>query len=297
VGESLSGAIREPLTGLGMWDGFLRSGAVPGYEIRAAWGDAEPTPLSSVFRPHGAMWHVDRARFDADLRDQARRRGCTLRHYQRLGDIRRAGGTWQLDVDGETLEARFLIDATGRCRALSRRLGARARCDDRLVAMVTRVPRNHDASFAHAMVVEATPYGWWYASPVPGGHVLAVLTDADLLREARPHLQPLRPVSAGSAVLDTTGQNAWLATGDAAASHDPLCGFGVHRALSNGMRAGDAVAEHLRTGRIAPLDAYRAHCREQYERYLDGLREHYSAEGRWPEAPFWARRRRVLAHV
>ena len=74
------------------------------------------------------------------------------------------------------------------------------------------------------MLLQATPFGWWYAAPVPGGHVLVLFTDADLAPiELR---RRLRPAAANSAFTDTEGAQGWLAVGDACASHDPLCGWG-----------------------------------------------------------------------
>jgi hypothetical protein len=117
-------------------------------------------------------------------------------------------------------------------------------------------------------------------------------TDADLASPGLRHR--LRPTAANSAFTDTDGAQGWLAVGDACASHDPLCGWGVHRALANGLVAGDAIASLLATGDSGPVLKYRRRCREQYDRYLHGLTRHYSLERRWPAAPFWARRHRPI---
>jgi hypothetical protein len=59
--------------------------------------------------------------------------------------------------------------------------GPRPRVHDRLVALTAALRRNRDKEFDHAMVIEATLHGWRYAAPVPNGHVLAFLTDSDLV--------------------------------------------------------------------------------------------------------------------
>jgi flavin-dependent dehydrogenase len=138
------------------------------------------------------------------------------------------------------------------------------------------------------MLIVATPFGWWYAAPTPKGHVLALFTDADLASgELR---RSLRPVAANSAFTQMEVEQGWLPVGDACASHDPLCGWGVHRAMTNGLLAADAIDEFLVTGRSCRLKDYQQHCYEEYERYLEGLTARYSIERRWPNAPFWARR-------
>ncbi len=294
VGETFSGAICVPLTTLRMWDAFYSAGHVRGYEIHAAWGTAEPRASNTIFRPHGHSWHVDRARFDHDLRDAAALGGCIIQPYHKLIDVRREGSMWEVRLDeGTQLHARFLVDATGRSCTLGRRLGASRRHFDRLVAFVTRVPRNPDPSYGNAIIVEATQDGWWYAAPVPDAHVIAYLTDRDLVSSSLKHAG-LRSVAANSALTDVEVQSGWLPVGDAFAAHDPLCGWGVVRALNNGIRAADAILAFLQTSNQSPLEAYRTHCIDQFEHYLEGLAQQYSLEGRWPTSTFWARRIRVL---
>ena len=115
-----------------------------------------------------------------------------------------------------------------------------------------------------------------------------MLTDADLAPvEVR---RRLRPVAANSVVTRLHGEQGWLPVGDAYASHDPLCGWGVHRALANGLLAADAIDSFLGSGDATRLADYRHHCEQQYERYLQGLVTYYSLERRWPTSPFWERR-------
>jgi 2-polyprenyl-6-methoxyphenol hydroxylase-like FAD-dependent oxidoreductase len=144
-----------------------------------------------------------------------------------------------------------------------------------------------------SMMIEATPFGWWYAAPTPRGHVVAMFTDADL---APPEVRRrLRPVAANSAFMHVEAGQGWLPVGDAFASHDPLCGWGVHRALSNGLVLADALDAHLSRGHTASLEDYRQLCRQQYQRYLAGLTRRYSIERRWPSAPFWQRRQHIAS--
>ncbi len=297
VGETFSNAIRAPLEELGLWDRFAVAGHGRGYEIRSVWGGPHMVGQNALFDPQGARWHVDRGRFDRDLREEALRRGCALRRYARLGPVRRESDCWTIALgnDVPTLRARFLVDATGRRCALGRRLGARRRRFDRLVALVALVARNPDAAYAHAIVVEARPGGWWYASPVPRGHALAYLTDRDLVPAGFAARAGLRIVAADSTLIEPGTQTHWLAAGDAYAAHDPLCGWGVTRALRNGIHAADAIREFLEHDTPSSLEAYHAARRAEFDEYLDGLVRHYSREERWAEAPFWTRRSHELA--
>ena len=286
-GESFTGAIRGPLATLGLWRRFCAAGHVAGFEQRSAWGEAGVA--DSIFHPYGQSWHVDRDRFDADLRTAVAERGIAIRRYARLDELRRdhSAGTWHVGYDGgSVIAAPYLVDATGRAAALGRRLGVRPQLHDRLVALTALVPRN--PAFDHAMAIATTAAGWWYAAPVPQGHVLAFFTDSDLVPQRL--AQRMRTVPASSAFTTTRGRDGWLAVGDACAAHDPLCGWGVHRALANGIRAADAIARYLRGGNATALDDYDRHCGDQFDAYLAGLAEHYAFETRFAASPFWQRR-------
>lgn len=284
-GKSFTGAIREPLAALGMWEGFCAAGHVASYEQRTIWGEAGVA--DSIFTPHGNAWHVDRDRFDGDLRAAVEERGVPILSYASLGRLEREGDVWRVAIDGGPgVSARYLVDATGRAGAVARRLGVRPQIFDRLVALTALVPRN--PAFDHAMMISTAPDGWWYAAPVPRGHVLAYFTNSDLAPQQL--ARSMRIVPANSTFMETRGRDGWLVVGDACAAHDPLCGWGVHRALANGIRAADAINLYLSDDDASSLDGYDRHCRDQFDAYLTGLAERYAFEQRYAASPFWRRR-------
>jgi flavin-dependent dehydrogenase len=292
-GESFTGAIREPLAVLGLWEDFCAAGHVAGYEQRTTWGAPEWTK-DSIFSRHGHFWHVDRDRFDNDLRRGLQARGIPVLHYQTLHELRRRREGWcvRLDQDCE-ISTGYLVDATGRACAVGRRLGVRPRLYDHLIAFTTLVPRNSE--FDHAMVIESMPQGWWYAAPVPKGHVLAFFTDADL---ALPQpARSMKTAAANSAFTPARNGQGWIPVGDACAAHDPLCGWGVYRAMTNGVRAAKAIARYLETADEAALEDYFELCRNQFTQYLKGLTKHYGYEQRWPSSPFWQRRANLTSSL
>jgi flavin-dependent dehydrogenase len=286
--DTFTGTIRAPLLALNVWSTFEQAGHVRGYQRESAWG-GEPQAETSIIRPHGPLWHVDRTRFDQDLRIAVlRRTGDILVPYLKLDFVTRQTNTWQVGIDGGTLRAKYLVDATGRSRVLARRLNATVMVHDRLLGLTSYVSREETTADIRSMLIEATPFGWWYAAPTPKGHVLALFTDSDL---APPDVRRrLRPVAANSAFTHMKASQGWLPVGDACASHDPLCGWGVHRAITNGLQAADAIEAFLAKGDLSGIEDYRQHCSRQYESYLEGLAKHYSTEKRWPSAPFWQRR-------
>jgi flavin-dependent dehydrogenase len=292
-GESFSGGIRQPLTQLGLWDRFLATDPVAGYEQRMAWG-GDPWAQSSLFQQHGNLWHVDRIRFDAALRNAVCDRGTPIIQYETLKALEWSGASWFVTLDqSDDIRARFLVDATGRASSIARRLGVRPRVHDRLVALTAALPRNRARDFDHAMVIEALPHGWWYAAPVPNGHVLAFLTDSDLV--PRELTAFMRIFAANSTFTASHPGATWLTVGDACAAHDPLCGWGVFRALQNGILAAEAIQKFLLYSDHSFLESHRIHCQKQFAGYLAGLKEHYALERRWANSEFWARRTSLTA--
>jgi flavin-dependent dehydrogenase len=183
-GETFTGAIRGPLAELGFWEAFEGAGHVAGYERQSAWG-GEPQAESTMFRTSGALWHVDRDRFNTDLRAAVVDRGGVFATYRRLETLRRESGRWRISLDnGMEVSATYLVDATGRMRILARRLGARIDVHDRLMGLTAKVSREEGSTEIRSMLIEATPFGWWYAAPTPTGHILAMFTDADLANPA-----------------------------------------------------------------------------------------------------------------
>jgi hypothetical protein len=197
-----------------------------------------------------------------------------------------------------------VVDATGRRRGVARRLGGCVEHGDRLVGVVAHLP---EAEVRGTPRVDAAPEGWWYSTAVPvGGRVILFFTDADLpaagrarrpgglaalaagvpgLTDVAPLLSQVTayPLAAGTAWLARPRGHRWLAVGDAAVAIDPLSGQGLLMALVGGVRAAAAIVGQDAT----------------YERWLAGAlvslrlqqRAAYACEWRWPNHPFWSRRR------
>jgi hypothetical protein len=182
--------------------------------------------------------------------------------------------------------------------------GARRIAVDRLTAVVATYARAGDDDAT--TTVEATETGWWYSCPIPRRRrVVAFLTDGDLLaaalrtsggfdRDARRTIHvaallgdraPSLPlvVAADTARLEPLYGDGWLATGDAAASFDPLSSQGILTAVLMGREA----ALHK-----DDPDRYAARYRRVIAEYEAERRTTYQGEQRWPASPFWARRHR-----
>lgn len=307
VGESLPGAARRVLADAGLLAVLAPHRPHPG--TRAAWGGDSLVALDGIRDPYGPGLHLDRVRFDADLRAAA----AVDAYPHRLHGCARDGGVWRLATDGPELAARVVIEASGRRCVVARALGVERRRDPPLVAVVAWVRRG-PADTDERTLIEAVEHGWFYTAPLSDGsrvvcfHALpevarAVLREADawarqvdatthiapLIRDAA-HLAPRAGREACGATLLRHGGPGWLAVGDAAVSFDPLASQGLFNALTTGLVGARAVDAAL-AGDPEPGLAYGRTLAAVRRRYLEHCRHYYAQERRWAAAPFWASRR------
>ncbi|MFB6576191.1 tryptophan 7-halogenase [Streptomyces sp. NPDC056402] len=321
IGETLPPAARPLLHDLGLSAAFASDAHLSCPGTDASWGSAQLHGHSHLFDPHGHGWHLDRARFDAFLREAAVAAGALIRRAVVI-DHRSAAGEQHLLVrerDGTVREvcSDWVVDATGRRALIGRRLALRRR-QDRLVATFMLLGASgaddHPGDLELRTLVEAVPDGWWYTARVPAGRVVAHLTDADLAtarlrtadgfryaaartRHVRDRLSGYDPAdspapqwtAAHGLRLSPPAGPGWVAAGDAAIAFDPLSSQGILTALHTGVRVGRTVDRCLAgdTGALA-----------SYASFLDGIADayhhhhaqSYAEERRWPAHPFWRRR-------
>lgn len=317
IGEHLIPAARRLFTDLDLWDDFQAQGHAPCYGNRSCWGGEEILETDSLRDPDGPGWHLDRARFEGWLRARAVERGAAM--VAPVGLLRAAydGAGWAVSLstpagDPIRLTARLMIDAGGRQAPVARAVGRRPRALDRLVCAWV-----HGTGGATRGLTEvaSAPDGWWYTAPLPGGRrVLAFHTDADLT-DGTPAHDPTRLAEAArdvplltaaldgfradgptgftaahSAVLDDPAGDGWLAVGDAALAFDPLSSRGLFNALYTGLSGAEA-ADRLLSGEASAAADHRARLADVRDAYAGHLVHWYGQETRWPDRPFWARRR------
>lgn len=315
IGESLPPAARPLLRDLGLLDLVAGHRAYLGNHVR--WGAPGPATHDFLLDPQGAGWHLDRGRFDGDLRRRAEAADAAVRRGSRITGLTRGSNGWRLTVAGvsgvESPTAHILIDASGRAAAAARRAGASRRIDDRLTGLYTVLPDpvGGDAFSRIAAVRE----GWWYTAPAGADRrVVAFHTDSD-----RPVLRRLRdpagfrealgevPMVAaavgegelpadvhvvaahGAETVPAAGPD-WLAVGDAATGLDPLSSQGLMNALFTGMAGGDAALAAL-GGEPDTLSTYAGRVADVYAAYRRNAAHFYAAEAWRHDDAFWARRR------
>jgi flavin-dependent dehydrogenase len=325
VGECLSPGANPLLERLGIKDRLSREGHLPSYGNRSVWGSVTPLDRDFLFGTRGSGWHLDRRKFEATMADAARDVGVDWRYGWRLVKCSPIKGGWELNVKtpggSKSLEAEFVVDATGRQARLARQFGVHQIRYDRLTAIALLLESQHGKEIIDSFtLVEAVASGWWYSARLPDAMLITVyLTDSDLVDQAvmrqaeglfslleetvhtrrriseggyRPLAQP-RLLPANSSRLSAIYGDGWLAVGDAAAAYDPLSSYGISSAMGAGFYAGSAIADFLAGNRSALL-AYKEIVGNAYAQYIIMHCDQYALERRWADNPFWCRRHRSI---
>ena len=320
IGETLPPTVQPLLAQLGIWENFLAEDHLPAYGTWSAWGGDELESNEFIYGKYGRGWHLDRRRFDAMLAHEAATRGVDLLTASTVTKSQKSRyGRWHLTVRGNaneslSVEADFVVDATGKRASFATRQGARKILFDQLLGAFVFLKCGDATMTDSCTLVEAAEDGWWYSALLPGsGIVAAWMSDADIVRKHRlkdasrwfeqmqrtvhtkHRLLPAEPLNkptlhaAYSHRLDRVSGDRWLAVGDAAMAFDPLSSQGVFKALRSGILASYAICDFFK-GNLSGLEKYQSLAAREFDGYLKTRAEFYSQEQRWPDSPFWQRR-------
>ncbi len=314
IGETLPPSATGLLQRMGLYSAGFAERHAASYGVRCAWGGEAPEDRDFLREPHGPGWVVDRAIFERDLTDFARTSGAD---WQTGSTLRRPcwqDGQWWFTVHrggkDAVCQADFLIDATGRRRAIARSLSVPEVAHDDLVGIARTFAPTLECVPEKLTLIEAVPAGWWYSAVLPGGRLMIVFfTDRDLPSSGQARsprgfcellrqthltrqrlcagryraLSQIRTLAAGTTELSAAAGPRWLAVGDAAGALDPLTAHGIVAALGSAYYAACAVIDGQ------PL-IYAELLQNVYAGYRTALRQYYALERRWPHEPFWMRR-------
>ena len=240
-------------------------------------------------------YQVERAEFDALLLTHAAVQGADVRHRWSVSRLRLEGscavGVEATNAEGEaiTIDARVVIDATGRDALTARSLRSTERIPSldttALYAQWSGASREEGvrAGDFHLVLLgdesggpAAPPMGWFWFIPFKDGRTsvgvaasrawmkrhagedppalyaraIAESKVASRFLEGATQLWPARATADFSfRVRDLTG-DGWLAVGDAGGFIDPLFSTGAHLAMHGGFHAADAVDAALTAGDV-----------------------------------------------
>jgi flavin-dependent dehydrogenase len=278
---------------------------------RYAFGEAFRAKWDHAFQ-------VPRDEFDALLFRRAGECGAELREGCQVTrvaiDRGRVIGVETLGPQGGgTLEARFVVDATGRDAMVARSIQSVVRIPglDR-TALFTQVrgcwrdAGEREGDIQIAVFGEGTAVGWFWLIPFSDGRTsVGVVVPAEWVRarEARApedlfdaaiaeaplvgqmlsaaeRLFPPRATADFSFRVQTLRGLGWLALGDAAGFIDPLFSTGAHLAMWGALRAADAIDDGLAAGDLSPerFAPWENELREGADLFIGAVQAFYSGQ-------------------
>ena len=231
--------------------------------------------------PARHAYHVDRARFDAMLRDRARAVGAEVRHGVSVDEVRFEDGRVEVGIGESLVTGRYFIDATGQDRLLAKKMNS-GRAYDRFgkAAVFTHFSGLGDGAREalapnNDIRIVVIPDGWLWGIPLAGSRLSVGLVSrkAGLRRgrldeylETSPLFQEL---TAGATRHETrlignfsfentlSSGSRFTCVGDAACFIDPVFSSGVSLAISRAVGVAAELLPALAAGREADADLMR----------------------------------------
>jgi flavin-dependent dehydrogenase len=331
VGESLLPASIPVLEELGVLPAVQAAGFLPKWGATMVWGK-DKTPWSWYFRetnqqyPHA--YQVWRPYFDQLLLENSRTYGVDVREGHHVVDVLfEDGGASGVRyvTDGTapgTVQARFVVDASGQGGLLGRMLQLR-RWDPFFQNLAVygyfAGAQRLAAPDATNIFIEAYPHGWLWNIPLHTGWMsVGAVVDSHTGQEGLRRSGPQRFLAEQLAQAPYTAQmlhkaslaagpfvvkdwsytsdhlvgDGYILVGDAACFVDPLFSSGVHLALMAGVLAAAYVTSALKdpSMRIAAGRMYTALYNKEYEHFR-AMAQLFYASNRTADSYFWEARR------
>jgi flavin-dependent dehydrogenase len=305
VGESLAPDILGILDALGIRGTVERQDFLRPDAAIIRW-PAETAVRTTAGAPG---FQVDRAYFDLLLLREAAAAGAiVVQPFECLAVERIEGGGWRVSGRAESVEARYLVDATGRRGRLGRR---KQRISESLFALYAywREARPTGPETR----VEAGESEWYWGAPLPDGTFNAtvfldpsrcgtgreqlyerLLRNSGLLKgclDGR-RIGAVRCCDAASYRDEDPIQDNVLKIGEASFSIDPLSSQGVRSAMGSALHG----ALVLHTMLVRPESAgaaaafYRARQQEAVRQHREWAGRYYAEAAQRFDTPFWRSR-------
>lgn len=321
IGEHIDNSLFDLLSYLEIdREQFEADSFIEGYSNMAAWGNTHISSRNSIHNPTGKSYQLDRGKFDLLMISEVARRGGRIFPRTRCIKIEQLpDGHWKILLRHQErgdfiLQAKFLIDASGRQGSICRSLNIPAGKQDKLIGIGAFLQFEDHRILPQEVFLETVEQGWWYCATLPNQRMTVTLfTDADIAKQQQlqkpenwnkllaatvhvkkrvknAHAYDIPWVrNAFSQLTDSTTKTNFLAVGDAAVAFDPISSMGIGFAVSSACHAARAI-NYFFDGDSSYIQSYQLSLSDIFSNYLDLRKRYYSSERRWSDSPFWQRR-------
>lgn len=326
AGEHLPPDALSSLTLLGLDDLLDDPNHTLSSGVCSAWGESDVAERDYFFSPAGHGINLRREIFDEALTQRCEQFGVQFKFDTRLSslEINPEGyrATLREGADMTDIHTDIVLDASGRNARAARQLGAKFTRTDNLLGIVGRIKCSKPSADAGRLHIQSVQDGWWYTVQFSDGLVIGTyMTDTTIVKQHEqgalglwrerlsenkavhmftstgdwprpgPGLIPehLDVYDASTQILDQMESDTFLAIGDAAIAFDPLSSWGITKGMLDGFAGANALERQLGGEHLAIAD-HRSKQYQDFQHYLDSRKNVYSAEQRWPKAPFWSSR-------
>lgn len=289
------------------------------------WQDDTPGYNDFLFTPVGNGYHLNRAKFNAQLINTCQQKQITVLENSRLTQLSKEGPGFQLELRNNNQTTMhycdFIVDATGHNRSVVSKLEIAQNNFDQVVSLCAFYTLPDTERKAANTIVSSAQHGWWYGTQLPENKALISLcTDSQALKEQQlansqtwyesftstqwfyqqccqqfgyelplPEKIFLRP-SPSDILSNVIGDN-WLAVGDAASSYDSISSAGITKSIIHGSIAGEAMATSFFECSREPLKSYQYEVFKDFNQYIQQHQMHYHSGGsKFEHSGFWGRR-------
>jgi flavin-dependent dehydrogenase len=313
-GESLHPICKANFESLNI--SFDDTEAIPYYGITARWGNNELNISNFIFNPYGNGLAIDRNNVEAKLINKAINTGAHVNLATSIVTINPRHNYWECKINCQnnikTYKAGFVVIATGR-NSFQRMNRCKYFYHDDLIALTLVIKTNESNHVSNLLQIESRPNGWLYANNIAGNKkVVSFLTDKDILPKSKSKISILIDqlqqslMNADFDIINSGEQNfyltnarttwteiqsgqGWVRMGDAAYTIDPLSGQGIVKNMEMSRFFLYNVKNFFEDNPEIHKQ-YFTFNRSNYLKYIEGGKNVFQQEQRWPGNPFWNRR-------
>lgn len=293
--------------------GLFEKSSSKTFGYHSLWGNEQIVNNNFFF--HNPFKHGLKLKKEKLLKDMGKKVEEVVMPFNTISNVDTSGKDVVLNVrsEGESIQlsGKFIIDATGRNRAIVKQLNIPIETRDHLVAFTAHVPRVKHEKLRYKVYVESFNNGWGIVSSLnkstnvvtifteKGNGIQKSLTDFSNWKDILKNTQMLKELVSGETKHKVTGGDAnsskpvqvagqkWLAIGDAAMGFDPLSSHGVSNSIYCAQQAAKTISNVLKTGDESHLLAYDQTLSMIFDAYWDHKTKLYAAEKRWESRSFW----------